>query len=115
MSSKSRIVFFIISFVFFVTYIGISLNASGYVLPFGWRPSAQKFVPPDAYPGNYAICDRDLIEKGFPLTFVRPYEDASDCTDQYNDLAIAFNVLLALAVSLSTSWVLFKTIGKKVV
>ena len=106
--TKSRIALLALSIILFVACLSVSLNVSGYVLPVGWKQSTQKVTLPDAYAGNYAICDRALIEKGFPLTFVRPYDDASDCTDQFNGIAIVFDAIVALVVSLGIGLLIIK-------
>lgn len=105
-----------LSLVLFIVCSALSLKTSGYVLPFGWR--AEKTTSTSLgdlnIPSGYvAVCDRDVVEHGFPFTAMMPFDNESGCNDQYNLTAVILDVLSALVVSVGVSWFVVKTSRKR--
>ena len=109
---KSKIVFLVLSSLLFVIFAGLSLKTSGYALPFGWRVEKGTSASPDGYniqSGYLGVCDRAAVDRGFPFTALMPYDDESDCYDQYNLVAIVLDVLIALIMSIGISWLVLNS------
>ena len=114
--TKSRIFIVVLCFILLQICIGVSFKTSGYVLPIGWKHIGQDVVYPDglSVPStNIVICDRMLVENGFPFTYDMPYDDVSDCSNQYNRLAIVLDLLIALIVSVGISETIVKAANKR--